>query len=306
MLRAPMTRFRWGAAGALLMLGAVLSKQAFSSPAPQPASESAATPAMGTFVVCAPGYPGSTAEAQPTMDLFSAAISQAAGWKKGDFRAVYFETEEGGLDRLRQPDASVGMVPLPFFLKHGAELKLTPRLVAIQVGSDGTEVWSLVAKKGRVTSSTSLENWQIVSNVGYAPKFIRGPVLGKWGRLPASVKVTSSGRVLSALRKAATGEDVALVVDRETVASLSTLPFGADLEVVTRSEALPQGFLCTVGKHLSSDAWKTFSSALAKLKDEPAGAKALETVRLTGFTKLDEKGLAAVRQSYDRAESTGQ
>ncbi len=49
------------------------------------------------IVICAPGYPGSTAEAQPAMDGLAAAITAAAGWDDGAVQAVYFETEEGGL-----------------------------------------------------------------------------------------------------------------------------------------------------------------------------------------------------------------
>ncbi len=239
------------------------------------------------------------------MDALASAIVDSAGWAKGDLAAVYFETEQGGVDRLRQPDATVAMVPLPFFLKHADELKLTARLSPVETGGDGTEVWSLVAKKGRVTSAASLENWQIVSVVGYAPQFIRGPALGSWGRLPASARIVMSGQVLSALRKAASGENIALVLDRSTVASLSTLPFGADLEVVTRSPSMPQGVLCTVTKRLAPDRWKGLATGLGKLRDLPSGASALLGVRLTGFAQLDEKSLSAARRAYERAGDEG-
>src|SRR5512137_188895 len=69
-----------------------------------------------TLVVCAPGYPGSTEEAQPAMDAFAAAAGAAAAWPSGDLQAVYFETEAGGIERLAREDAGLALVPLPFFL----------------------------------------------------------------------------------------------------------------------------------------------------------------------------------------------
>src|SRR5512139_1894218 len=75
------------------------------------------TPPALTLVVCAPGYPGSTAEAQPAMDTLAAAVSAAANWKTGELGAVYFETESAGLERIALPDSALVLVPLPFWLK---------------------------------------------------------------------------------------------------------------------------------------------------------------------------------------------
>jgi hypothetical protein len=75
-----------------------------------------------TLVVCAPGYPGTTAEAQPTLDAFAAAAAEAAGWERGKLAAVYHETERGGLEGIAKPDAAFALVPLPFLIEHGAAL----------------------------------------------------------------------------------------------------------------------------------------------------------------------------------------
>src|SRR5258705_9599360 len=94
-----------------------------------------AAPAAGatkTLVVCAPGYPGNTAAAQPTMDAFARLAAGAAGWKSDTLRALYFETAEGGLKRLAEPDAVVALVSLPLYLQQEASLKLAARLQAVQ------------------------------------------------------------------------------------------------------------------------------------------------------------------------------
>jgi hypothetical protein len=237
------------------------------------------------------------------MDAFAGAISEAASWGKGDLTAAYFETEQGGVARIREPDAALAMVPLAFFLEHGDELKLTPRFTVLAKGSDGTEAWTLFAKKGRVGSAAALDGWQIVSVEGYSPRFVRRVALGGIGRIPDSAKIVASAQVLSALRKAASGENVTVLLNREATAAVATLPFAAELESVTQSPPMPQGFLCTVGKRLSAERWRDLAGGFQRLKDSPSGLSALDAVRLTGFGPVDEKALAAVKRAFDRPES---
>ena len=114
-----------------------------------------------TFVACAPGYPGSTAEAQPRMDAFASALGATAG--SVSLRAEYHETEETGVQRLGRPDAAFALVPLPFFLKYEAKLRLTARAQAVMQGGTASEAWSLVAGKGRLSSAAALEDLAVPS-----------------------------------------------------------------------------------------------------------------------------------------------
>jgi hypothetical protein len=266
------------------------------------AGESGLPAAAGTptLVAWAPGFPGSTKEAQPTMDALAAAVAAAAKLPPGGFAAVYQETERGGLARLQQPDAALAMVSLPAFLKYEKELGLVPRLAVLQAGaSDASEVWSLVAGAGRVKSAADLEGWQLVSGASYAPRFVRGPALGGWGVLPAGVTLAPAGAVLSALRRAAAGEKVVLLLDREQAASIATLPFAKDLETVTRSAPLPGALLCTVRGRLPDVQATALVQAFAGLAARPEAAAALAGVRIARFVPLDEAVLKRARAAYD-------
>jgi ABC-type phosphate/phosphonate transport system substrate-binding protein len=251
-----------------------------------------------TIVFCAPGSPGTTEEAQPTMDALAAAVSAKAGLQVA---ATYAPGEDAGLARLRAPDAAVAMVSLPFFLKHEQALGLRAELQPVLQGDVASERWSLVAKKGRVTAPAALEGFTILSTAGYAPAFVRGPALGGWGRLPASVKIVQSTAVLSALRRAAAGEDVAVLLDGAQTAALASLPFAGDVEVVARSPALPPGVVATVGKRLPAASWTRISAALRALASDPAGAAALAGARMTRFVPLDAAALSSARAAYREA-----
>jgi len=253
------------------------------------------------LVVCAPGSPGTTAEAQPTMDAFATALAAKAGLPATALGAVYDETEASGVARLRSKDAAVALVSLPFYLKYEHELALRAQLQAVPKGRPAAERWALVAGKGRVTSSSSLEGFTIASSAGFAPAFVRGPALGSFGQLPASARIVQSGAVLSALRRAATGEPVAVLLDGVQEAALASLPFASQLEVVTRSPPLPSGVVALVDARLPSQSWRAVEAALQALPSDHDGAAALDAIQMSRFTALDEQALSRARKAYAEA-----
>ncbi|HEY3450789.1 MAG TPA: hypothetical protein VGK67_30815 [Myxococcales bacterium] len=276
---------------ALLAVGLIL----LSSPA------LAADPVA--MVICAPGYPGTTSEAQPAIDALVTAMAAAAKWAPADLKGAYYETETGGVTRLSQPDAAIAMLPLALFLEQETALKLTARQAAIMKGkADPNEVWSLVAKKGAIPNAAALAGYEIQSIVGFSPKFIKGPVLGEWGKLPDGVKFTQSKQMLSAMRKAAKGDKVAMVLDAEQAAALATSPFAGDLEIVYKSAPLPMGVVATIAGKIPDAKWKTLGEALPKLGETPDGAKALEGVWKLRFGTLDPKAIEAARKMFAGAK----
>jgi hypothetical protein len=282
---APRPQRQW-----VLAVAATIACAAARADAPRP-----------TLVVCAPGSPGTTEEAQGAMDALAAAVAARAGLPAGGLAAIYLPGEDAGVTRLRAPDAAVALVTLPFFLKHEKALGLRAELQPAPQGGAGTERWSLVARKGKVADAAALEGFTILSTAGYAPAFVRGPALGAFGRLPASVKITPSSAVLSALRRAAAGEPVAVLLDGAQAAALPSLPFAAELEVVTRSPPLPSGVVATVDQRVPPARWAKLAAAFRELPGDPAGAEALAGIRMTRFEPVDAAALSAARAAYAEA-----
>jgi len=245
-----------------------------------------------SLVACAPGYPGTTAEAQRSMDSLASVLAQTAHWPSDSVSAVYFPGEADGLARLDKPDAGMALVPLPFFLAHRDPLGLKARLGVQTVAGGLTEQWTLVAKKGRVKSPADLGTMTVSSMAGYAPSFVRG-ALGTWGRMPETTKIVASNQVLSVLRKAATGPDMAVLLDGSQAASLESLPFAKDLEVVARSAPMPTALVATVGTRLSEKRWADMEKALLAMSSDSKGVTALGAIRMVRFAPLDQGALAA-------------
>ena len=83
-------------------------------------SPAAATVALD-IMVWAPGYPGSTEQAQPTMDAFGAALARRAKEPIPPYATYYRSLEEG---RAAVEDAHLVLVPTALWAAFGEELGL--------------------------------------------------------------------------------------------------------------------------------------------------------------------------------------
>jgi hypothetical protein len=248
-----------------------------------------------TLVVCAPGYPGNTAEARPAMDAFAKALVEAGQLPPGSLSAVYEETETGCLRRLARPDAVLVLTPLPFFLDREKELRLGARLSAVPRGGEPLQRWTLVAGKQH---PASLDGYMVQSSAGYSKRFVRAAAPS----LPVDVDIRPLTAVLSALRRASSGEKVAVLLDGAQGAALANLPFASSLAVISTSAPMPVAVLATIAKRMDPSRWKAVEPAFRRIGDDPAARDALEGVRLSGFVALDESALAAARTAYRQAK----
>src|SRR5215469_14905502 len=98
------------------------------------------------LVFCAPGYPGTSGDAQPLVDDFANAAAAAAKWPAGSLTAVYDSSEQGDLTRLAAPEAALAFVPYPFLVQHGKSLHLQPLVQADVTGVGTQQRWTLVMK----------------------------------------------------------------------------------------------------------------------------------------------------------------
>jgi hypothetical protein len=237
---------------------------------------------LSTLVFCAPGYPGGADDAQPLLDQFASAAAAASGWPAGSLAAVYDPSEEGGLVKLRQAGAALAFVPYPFFLEHAAQLHLVPLVEADMTDIGPQQRWTLVAKSGRVTGPQSLAGYTILSVAGYAPDFVRHSALEGW-ELPPNVKIEQTGQVLSALRRAAAGEPVAVLLDQTQSAALPSLPFAGELKAVMQSAELPVAIIAVVDSRVTVSRARTLQTGLLKMGHASGSNDALSALRLHGF-----------------------
>jgi hypothetical protein len=184
-------------------------------------------------------------------------------------------------------------VSYPFFVEHAAQLHLTALAQADVVDVGTQERWTLVGKAGGPPDPQTISDYTILSVAGYAPNFVRHAALGAWA-LPADVKIEATGQILKALRRAAAGEPVLVLLDQTQAMALPSLPFAAQLRTLVQSPPLPVALIAAVDSRLPETRAKSFQEALLKLSSNDAGATSLAFLRLKGFAlpQLPDPGVA--------------
>ncbi len=238
--------------------------------------------AASLLVFCAPGYPGTSGDAQPLVDEFATTLGAAAGWPAGALTAVYDADEKSDLRRLAAPEASLAFVPYPFFVEHGNELHLVPLAQADVQPAGVQQRWTLVMQKGRAPAPAGLAGVNIISTAGYAPDFVRA-VLHSIGALPPTTTITATGQVLSALRRAGNGEPVAVLLDQEQTHAIASLPFGGNLQFAGTSAPVPVALIVIVNGRIPQARAQQLQQALLRLSGTAAGTATLNRLRLNGF-----------------------
>jgi len=240
--------------------------------------------AASLLVFCAPGYPGTSADAQPLVGEFATALAAAAGWPAGSLTAVYDASETSDLARLAAPEAGLAFVPYPFYVQHGAQLHLVPLAQADVQPSGLQQHWTLVLHKGHAPPPGGLAGLTLISTAGYAPDFIRAALPNR-SALPADTTITATGQVLSALRRAANGDPVAVLLDQEQADALASLPFAGNLATFGPSAPVPVALIVSVDGRLPKARAQELSQALLHLSGTPQGAATLSRLKLNGFAR---------------------
>ncbi len=109
--------------------------------------------AASLLVFCAPGYPGTSADAQPLVGEFATTLAAAAGWPAGSLTAVYDASEQERSCAARGARGRAGLRALPILVQHGAQLHMVP-LVQADVPPAGLQQrWTLVLQKGHAAAA---------------------------------------------------------------------------------------------------------------------------------------------------------
>jgi hypothetical protein len=122
----------------------------------------------------------------------------------------------------------------------------------------------------------------VISTAGYAPNFVRD-ALHNPAALAADATITATGQVLSALRRAANGDPVAVLLDQEQADALASLPFAANLATFGPSAPVPVALIVVVDGRIPQARAQQLSQALLHLAATPQGAATLNRLKLNGF-----------------------
>ena len=158
-----------------------------------------------------------------------------------------------------------------------------------------------VAQSPVTVAPGDLADWHILSLGGHSASFVKGVVFDSWGRVPVGLEIAFSNRVLTSLRRAAKGEEVAVLLNGEQAGALDRLPFADALDVIRVTKPMPSSLLCLVGDRLSPERAEDLVGAAVGLADATVPNSSLAGVRIDRFVGLDQEALDWVTAAFEKA-----
>jgi hypothetical protein len=243
----------------------------------------------------APNAAGSPEQAVETMTSFSRYLEKVAGWDADSTRVDYRNTVESGEEQLEQDAPGFLVVPMPIWLRHHEEQGWTPLLTLVTDSADAQR-YTLYGPPG--SSLASMEGAPIRGDSAYDPAFVRGLVLdGEELRY----ELEPTARPLSAVRKAAKGEEVLVLLDESQRQALDSLPSGVELSLLAESPWMPAGVLVATPGAAVKDI-EALKAGLARGPgDDAEDGELLKTMKIQRFDPVHEDELAPLGRSYASA-----
>lgn len=233
------------------------------------------------FVIIQPGQPGTSEDAQPTMDVLAAYVRKQLGGGV-NVKGRYFNEVEPALEYLRGSGPKWGIVSMTFYATHGRRLALKP-LASSRPGGYDKDRWLLaVAVPGP-------EDWRQVTGT------VTGTMLHDsataacllFQREAASLPFALSGTIqpLMALRQVIKGRAAGVVLDRVQYEALRKTPSADSVKVIHQSPDLPFSPVVWIGEPDSRQ--KPLAAVFLDMKKNPEGQLLLKQLQTDGFGPAD-------------------
>lgn len=261
------------------------------------------------LLVCAPGYPGTTKQAQAVMDTLVSQLAARAGWPAGRLRARYIARESDGISAIGRRPALL-LTTTEFYAKHakliGGEIVAATRLASgteerftVMVPRDGKRDDAAAGLKGRTLYGTRLLDVTFASRVATRNQLDLAKLsdVQRQKRTLRAVKKATAAPATSALwLSSAECHLLEQPAQKERLAGWVTL---------FRTEPIPSAPVLALGKTPGAPAdpalVKTIQAALMNLASTDEGKALCTRMRIRGFAKPDNARYAAVVKAYHAA-----
>ena len=232
---------------------------------------------IATLLICNVGGPGTTRQAQPTVDKFLRRLEKVGGWKAHEVAGTYL-TRLAACDRyVAEKKPSMIVTDLVTYLERQAQWKLVP---LAHMGQAEATRYHVLVPEGSAKKLGDLKGKVFVTTLAKHPKFLSKIVFGGKLDVTSYFGLKRTRRPLKGLRKVARGQAAATLVDDLAYKFLGELKLPKKLVSIYASKRLPGLTLSSVGKDAGLK--KRVLASLSKLCKGP-GAALCKTFRVHTF-----------------------
>jgi ABC-type phosphate/phosphonate transport system substrate-binding protein len=250
------------------------------------------------LVVIRPGGATASDEAQQNVNNLLKLIARAAGWPAESANTRYFNNENEGLQHIQAIKPGFVLVTPGFYLKYREKLNLTP-VNKISLAGSTTSSFSVVAKKGTLSSLADLKNKTVAGSSLSEPEFVQKIVFEGSLKLGADVKAKQMSG-LPALKALRAGDVDAVVLDAQEYQSLPALPFASEFSNIFTSKPITNTGIMAVGKNTDDASIKAMVEATKEFCATADGKNVCTTFQITGFEPASERDYDELIKKWEK------
>ena len=238
-------------------------------------------------LLCFPGGPGSTEQAQPIVDEFLGHLASLTGWD--DVNGTYINNMRDCRATMKAHPASVVMVPLDLFLAERKAWKLTANAALQNEETAGS--YHLVALPG--TTMESLSGKVVQTGLKASDTFLSRVAFDSKVDVTKSFTLERTRSARKAVKNAVKGKAAAAILNDIQFKALQSSAKYSKLTSLLAGPTLPGAIVANTGE--KDD---TLHKALLGVCKKHA--EACKKMRITGFETVDSEKLSTLEKSLNK------
>ncbi|MCL7421211.1 MAG: PhnD/SsuA/transferrin family substrate-binding protein [Methylobacter sp.] len=245
-----------------------------------------AAPAAEMIVVCYPGGPVNTRDAQSAMGSMLRVVERVGQWPENRFDSLFTSKIDECRKQIAEKKPKFAITSLGLYLELRNQHNLLP-VVQPRIKGRSSERYRVVVPKDKYKSLDELKGKNLGGTVLAEQSFI-GKIVFAGKVDPASFFVLQpSSQAIRTLRALDKGELDAVILNEQQYAGLSSLHLQTPLEVVFTSEEIPLMGVVANSTTTTAEERARFGKALEQMCTDSEGQKLCDLFGVESFNAVD-------------------
>lgn len=245
-----------------------------------------AAPDPEMIVVCYPGGPVNTKDANEAMSSMLRVVERIGRWQENSFNSLFNSKTDSCRKQMAEKKPKFAMISLGLYLELRPRYNLVP-VIQPKIKGRTSERYRVMVQKGKYKSLNELKGLTLGGTVLEEQSFIGKIVFaGKYD--PASFFVLkTSNQAIRALRSLDKGELDAVILNEQQFNGLGSLHLATPLEAVFTSEEIPLMGVVANSATTTVEERDRFGKALEGMCIDTEGKKLCELFGVESFVTVD-------------------
>jgi hypothetical protein len=246
------------------------------------------------MLLCLPGFPGTSSQAQPYIDKMLRHLEDKLGWERGSMTGVYLPDGDEAASRLASVKPGLALVDPSIYASSHKTLDMQV-IAKVVVNGSGPQTYSVITRVDGPADLASLAGKQVVGPVVHDDRYVVNVLLDK--KVPrGSLDLDVQKRPLRALRSVVRGKADAAIVGRAVVEHLGELDFASELRVIHTSKPIPPPAVVVIGEGRKNAA--KLKQVLVGICGRPDGKELCKSLTLKAVEAASDKDYKPLVKRY--------